>query len=373
MSKYNKLKSIIDARVNGIRKAIKTECLDALIVTNVPDVSYLTGFTGDDSVLVVYGKKVVLVTDSRFVVQVARQCPSVKMFERDGISMEEAVAKVFYGKNGSKKDLKGLKVGIQSPYLSVSLLKSYKKYFGSAIKPVGHMVDKLRILKDSIELSSIRKAVKIAGQSIAETMNWVTPGITEKQLCAYLEYRMMVNGADGPGFPTIVAFGGHASECHAQPGLLKLKKGQPFLVDWGANVNGYTSDLTRCFCIGKLPEKVANDYKLLLEAQQAAIESIAPGVSLKEPDRVAREILKSHSDCYKHGTGHGIGLDVHEKPFISSKSEEVFEEGMVVTVEPGIYPANKYGLRIEDDVLVTSKGRSVLSLCVPKALEAVII
>ena len=373
MSKRNIAKSTIDARVSNIRKAVRAEGLDGLIVTNVPDVSYLTGFTGDDSVLVVYGRKVVLVTDSRFVVQVARQCPSVKILERDGISMGEAVARVFYGKKGSKKDLKGLKVGIQSPFLSVSQLKSYKKYFGGTIKPVGHMVDKLRIHKDSIELASIKKAVKIAGLSIAETMNWAKPGITEKQMCAYLEYRMMVNGADGPGFPTIVAFGGHASECHAQPGMLKLKKGQPFLVDWGANVNGYTSDLTRCFCIGNPPEEVANDYKLLLEAQLAAIESIAPGVSLREPDRVAREILKSHKDCYKHGTGHGIGLDVHEKPFISSKSEEVFEENMIVTVEPGIYPANKYGLRIEDDVLVTSKGRSVLSSCVPKTLEAVII
>ena len=373
MSKHNKDKCIIDARVKRLRKAIKAEALDGLIVTNVPDVSYLTGFTGDDSVLVVFGRKVVLVTDSRFVVQVARQCPGLTMLLRDGMTMEQAVGQVLYGKSGSKKDLQGLKIGIQSPFMSVAQLKSYKKYCGSVVKPVNQLVDQLRIVKDSKELQYIKKAVLIAGQSMAEAMDWVKPGITEKQLCAYLEYRMMINGADGPGFPSIVAFGGHASECHAQPGNLKLKKGQPFLIDWGAKVNGYTSDLTRCFCIGKLPAKVADDYKLLLEAQQAAIASIAPGVSLQEPEKVAREILKDHKDCYQHGTGHGIGLNVHEKPGISLKSKEVFEENMVVTVEPGIYPANKYGLRIEDDVLVTSKGRSVLSASVPKTLDAVTI
>ncbi|MBN2842031.1 MAG: M24 family metallopeptidase, partial [Sedimentisphaerales bacterium] len=186
-----------------------------------------------------------------------------------------------------------------------------------------------------------------------------------------LEYRMMLNGAEGPGFPTIIAFGGHASECHAQPGTLKLKKGQPFLIDWGAKYNGYTSDITRCHCLGKLPVAVEDAYKLLLEAQLAAIDSIAPGVPMNVPDQVARKILEKHPDAYSHGTGHGIGLNVHEKPFLGTKSTDEFKEGMIVTVEPGIYPANKFGLRIEDDVLVTAKGHSVLTASVPKSLEAV--
>ena len=375
MSTYNKMKTVIDARVKAFKKALKAEGLDGMIVTNVPDVSYLTGFTGDDSVLVIMGSKVILVTDSRFTVQVERQCPDLKFFdERAGMTLPQACAVAIHGKKGSKDFFKGKKIGIQSPYMSVTQLTAYKKAFGaSVIKPVGHMLDKLRMVKDSIEISHIKKAVKIAGLAMAETIEWVKPGITEKQLCAYLEYRMMINGANGPGFPTIVAFGGHASECHAQPGMLKLKKNQPFLIDWGANVNGYTSDLTRCFCIGKLPSKVADDYQLLLEAQIAAIEAIAPGESLQAPEKAAREVLKHHPDCYSHGTGHGIGLDVHEQPFSSLKSKQIFEENMIVTVEPGIYPANKYGLRIEDDVLVTAKGRSVLSSSVPKTLDAVTI
>ncbi len=351
-------------------KIMRKESLDGLIITNVPDVSYLTGFTGDDSVLVFDGSKVTFVTDSRFLVQIERQCPELKVHQREKL-MSDAVAAVFLGKNKKKSDLKGRKIGIQSPFMSVDQLQRYKKSLGSAITPVAHLVDQLRMVKDSNEASYIKKAAKIAGQAVANTVLWAKPGITEIEMCAYLEYQMMMLGADGPGFPTIIAFGGHASECHAQPGKLKLKKGQPFLIDWGARYKGYTSDITRCFCLGKLPTQVADAYRLLLEAQIAAINTIAPGVPLSAPDVAARKILAKCPDAYTHGTGHGIGLDVHEKPFLGSESTEVFREGMIVTVEPGIYPANKFGLRIEDDVLVTAKGRSVLTASVPKALEAV--
>ncbi len=349
---------------------MKKHLLDGLIITNTPDVTYLTGFTGDESVLVFKGSKPVLVTDSRFLVQVNRQCPELGVHERHG-QMSEAVSQVFLGKNKKKCDISGLKIGIQAPFISVEQHGLYKKYLGKAISPVPHLVDQLRIVKDSDEVSKIRKAAVIAGDAVVETLQWSTVGITEKQMCAYLEYQMILKGADGPGFPTIIAFGGHAAECHAQPGGLKLKKGQPFLIDWGARYQGYTSDITRCYCLGKFPTAIADAYKLLLEAQLAAIDSIAPGVPLSVPDTVARKILEKSPDVYRHGTGHGIGLDVHENPYLNSKAVDVFREGMIVTVEPGIYCPGKFGLRIEDDVLVTSTGHSVLTASVPKSLEAV--
>ena len=371
MSKNNEnKKSIYAVRRDSLKKLIRKESLDGMVITNLPDVAYLTGFTGDSGALVYCQRKFILVTDSRFTVQVARQCPDLKVHERVG-QMAKAVSEVFIGPKGKKTDLKGLNIGVQSPFVSVSEFALYKKFMGTVVKPVGHIADKLRLIKDSSEVSSIRKAAKIAGIAVAETMKWAKPGITEKQMCGYLEYRMMENGADGVGFPTIIAFGGHASECHAEPGNLKLKKGQPFLIDWGARFKGYTSDITRCFCIGKLPKKVEEAYKILLEAQQAAISVIAPGVPLNEPERVIREVLGDFPDAYTHGTGHGIGLNVHELPFMGAKAEGVFKEGMIVTVEPGIYPANKFGLRIEDDVLVTARGHNVLTASVPKSLESV--
>ncbi|KPK76246.1 MAG: hypothetical protein AMJ79_07310, partial [Phycisphaerae bacterium SM23_30] len=173
---------------------------------------------------------------------------------------------------------------------------------------------------------------------------------------------MSRGGSSGAGFETIVAVAGHAAQPHAQAGNTRLKKNQSILFDWGAAVAGYRSDLTRCLVAGKIRPAFAEAYQWLLEAQTSAIEAVRPGASLRRIDDIARKaLLKSPFGIYEHGTGHGIGLAVHEQPILNRKSKGELCEGMVVTVEPGIYVPGRFGIRIEDDVLVTARGYRVLS------------
>ncbi|MBI9017625.1 MAG: aminopeptidase P family protein [Phycisphaerae bacterium] len=362
-----KLSECIKNRVKKLRNLMKIEQIDAYILTNVADVTYMTGFSGDDSVLVVTAKKVVLLSDSRFTEQLKQECPKLKVKLRDG-SMAAAAAAVLL-KDG-KKGTAGV-VAINEADISVADFNAYKKSLGKGVKGISRLINKIRMYKDDFEIAQITKAIRIAEKSLAETLKIVKPGMTELQLAAHLEYQMQMNGALMPGFPSIVAFGLRAAQCHAVPGSTRLKKNVPFLIDFGAKYNGYISDLTRCFCIGKIRPEFADAYKYVLEAQLKAIDTIAPGVPLADVDAAARSVIPAKM-CYSHGTGHGLGLNVHEAPGFSPKATGNCEAGMVLTVEPGIYIGDKFGIRIEDDILVTAKGHKVLSK-LPKGLDSVIL
>jgi len=317
------------------------------------DVRYLTGFSGEDSVLVLAGNRNVMVTDSRYVVQLKQECPRLGVHERKGV-MAEAVATVLGKKQG--------KVGVEAESVTVGQYGAFRRAVGHRLKAVGALTAEIRLKKDKWEIQQIRRAVRIAEEAMVAVKEWIAPGITERQVAARLDYEMAIRGSEGPSFKTIVAFGSHAAEPHAKPGMKKLKRGEPFLIDWGAIWKGYRSDLTRCFVVGKIPTAFADAYRWVLKAQVAAINAVASGVPLSAVDGAAREVLgRSGYPLYGHGTGHGIGLKVHEGPVVSARSQSKLEEGMVVTIEPGVYVEGKFGIRIEDDVLVTSGGRWVLS------------
>jgi Xaa-Pro aminopeptidase len=198
--------------------------------------------------------------------------------------------------------------------------------------------------------------------------------MSESEVVALLEYNMRWIGGEGVSFPTIVAVGPNGSLPHAVPGRTRLKAGKPILIDCGCRADGYCSDLTRVVSIGQMPRKIEEIYNVVLEAQQAAIDAIEPGKSLQEIDAVARDIITDagYGEQFGHSLGHGIGLEIHEQPTLSKRSEGELVAGHVVTVEPGIYLPGVGGVRIEDDVLVTEKGRRVLS-SLPKDLESAII
>ena len=335
------------------------QSLDGLIVVDPLDVSYLTGFGGEDSVLVVTAKRKVLVTDSRFSVQARQECPGLPVHIRKG-QINEAVALMLQRFFKSKR--KPPAVGIEADNITVSQFRAYRKIVGKGLKSVKPLVTPLRQRKDDYEITQIRKAIRVAQDAMTQTIRLMKVGMSEIEIAARLEYEMTCRGSIGTAFPTIVAAGARAAQPHAIPGKNRLRKNQSILFDWGARINGYRSDLTRCFVTGRIRPVFADAYKWVLEAQTSAIAEVREGNPLARVDRAARKVLeRSPFPVYGHGTGHGLGLFIHEYPRLYPQTPGVLQDGMVITIEPGIYLPGQFGIRIEDDVLVTKKKPKVLS------------
>lgn len=354
-----RLKRLVGGRVTRCRRAMSGCGLDVLIVVNPADVRYLTGFSGDDSVLVLGPGRKVLVTDTRYVEQARQDCPGLKVFLRKS-DVPDAVGEILDGMK--QLDKKTRKIGIESDHVSLRHYQAYRRVLGKNLKGVKPLVAPLRTCKDSYELAQISKAVKIAEAGMRGLHQWWKIGMSERELAARLEYEMYHLGSERSGFASIVAVGGHAAQPHAAPGNKRWQENQSLLIDWGAKVNGYRSDLTRCYVAGKIRPAFAEAHRWLLDAQMAAIEEVRAGAPLAQVDLAARKtLLKCPYPIYGHGTGHGIGLDIHEQPFLNQKGDDPLQEGMVITIEPGIYVPGRFGLRIEDDILVTARGHRVLS------------
>ncbi len=356
-------------RVKNLQKRLRPTGADALLVNNPRDIRYLTGFVGDDSwaLIPMRGSKVYILSDFRFDEQITNEAPhAVAIMRKKGLAEE-------LKKLADK--IKADKIMLQPQYTTLELRKLIAKHVGARslmVKDDGLL--KQRAIKDAVEVKQIRKAIAIQQQAFKETIKFLKPGQSENEITAYLEYRMRAMGADGPGFPSIVAADANASLCHAIPGPKKIKAGGILLIDWGACYGGYRSDMTRVVALGKMKPKLREIYKIVLDAQLAAIDAIGPGVKLSDVDKAARDVISKagYGEQFGHGLGHGIGLDIHEDPRLAATAKGVLEPGHIVTVEPGIYLPGIGGVRIEDDVLVTAKGHQVM--CdLPKSLESAII
>lgn len=355
----------------ALQSRIRKHHADALLITNPKDIRYLTGFVGDDSWAVVPAKRagVRVISDFRFEEQIQREAPHVSVTMRAG-PISDATAKLC-------ADLGFKHLAVQNDYLTLAQFHQLGKKLGrKKLDPMDDGLLKQRAIKDKKEIKAIREALVIQQDAFKATLKLLTGSkpVTESYVAAHLEMTMRVAGADGPSFPTIIAADANASLPHAIPGQSKIKKGGIVLVDWGARSGGYCSDLTRVVAIGKMPAKIREIYKITLDSQMAAIDAIRPGRTFKEIDAIARDLITSagYGSRFGHSLGHGIGLDIHEQPTLSSRSEGVLEPGHIVTVEPGIYLPGVGGVRIEDDVLVTATGHEVLSN-LPKDLESAII
>jgi Xaa-Pro aminopeptidase len=346
-------------RLKRCRSLMADDGTSALLVTNHMDSFYLTGFTGEDSAILLTPRATHIISDARFDQAIDTETPWAKKHLRKGSLVAEI------GKLCTRLGIEEL--AIQPEWTSVETHRMLR----SAARPTklvhaSPILNRMRRKKDRTELAIMRKAILIAEEAFTATLPAIRVGVTEVEVAARLEFEMRSRGASGPSFGTICAVGANASHPHAHTGNRKIKSGSGVLIDWGARFGFYCSDLTRVVFVDKIPPRIGKIYKIVLEAQLAAIDAIQPGCRMCDVDDVARRIIKKagFGKQFGHGLGHGLGLDVHESPSLSWRSDEPLEEGMVVTVEPGIYLPGVGGVRIEDDVLVTSGGHRVLSsLC----------
>lgn len=326
-----------------------------LLVTNFDDVSYLTGFSGDDSALLLAPRQAILITDGRYAEQAPKECPRVSVHVRPG-PMAKAIVEL-----ANKAKVVG-KLAVQAEHITVRSRDALEKELGRRkVLALADIVTNLRQVKHATEIAAIRKAVKVAQEAMLSMIRQGASafvGRTERQIAADLDYRMRLAGADRTSFDTIVAVGAHGSLPHYRPDNTKVRPGQPVLIDWGASVGGYVSDLTRVVFTGRIPAKVAEIYQVVLRAQHAGIAAIGDGVAARDVDAAARDVIASagQGERFVHSLGHGIGKVVHELPALSRLSSTVLRKGMVVTVEPGIYIPGVAGVRIEDDVEVAASG-----------------
>lgn len=355
------------ARITACRRELKRVGAQALLLTNEPDYHYVSGFSGEESAVLVTARDVFLVTDRRFEEQIKTEAPWAKQFMRRGLLNAE-IAKAC-------QHLKVRKLAVQGDHLTLAdsdeiagLAKGVK------IVSTSRLVAGLRKIKSAGELKEMARAIRIAEDAYKAMLSTIKVGQTELEMAARLEFEMKCRGSLCPAFPTICAEGPNAALPHARPGARKVKRGSAILFDWGARWHGYNSDLTRVVFIGSIPAKLGEIYKIVLDAQLAAIDAIAPGRRMCDVDAVARGLIDKagFGHEFSHGLGHGLGLDVHESPSLSWRSEEVLRPGMLVTVEPGVYVPGLGGVRIEDDVFVTDRGCRVLTHLPKKLNDAVL-
>lgn len=355
------------ARRSKLLQSLRAAKLDALLVTNPINVTYLTGFTGDSSFLLIGPRQTVLFSDSRFETQLQDECPGLEVNIRTSkTQMGEVLTREL-----PKLGLKSL--GIESASMTVAIRDHLaEKLSGLPLSPQASLVEDLRQIKDADEIQEIRTAVRQAEQGFQLLRALLKPEMTEREAANELEHAMRRFGALRAAFEPIVGVGPRSALPHGRPSGVQLSEAGFVLFDWGAvSSRGYHSDLTRVLPTGKLPPKLEKVYRVVLNAQEAAIAGIRPGRPAVEVDAIARKVIEDagYGKYFGHGLGHGIGLQIHEEPRMSPISRDVFRPGMVVTVEPGIYLPGVGGVRIEDDILITRDGCEVLS-SVPKALES---
>lgn len=352
-------------RRDKLRHALRRTEIDALLVTSFTNVTYLTGFTGDSSYLLIGRQGDLILSDGRYATQLDEQCPGLdRHIRRTGSVMHAEVAAVV-------RPMKLRSLGFESDSMTVATRDALaEKLPRTALVPRSGLVEKLRMIKDDHELAEIRRAIGFAERGFAALRATLRGDKTERQVANELEYAMRAMGAGGVAFPSIVAVGSRAALPHYQPGDVRIDADPLLLVDWGAEGTLYRSDLTRVVLTGKISPEIEKIHRVVLTAQAKAIAAIRPGAKAVEIDRTARAVIEraGFGNYFDHGLGHGFGLDIHESPRLSPSSKAVLQAGMVITVEPGIYLPGVGGVRIEDDVLVTASGHEVLT-SVPKTID----
>jgi Xaa-Pro aminopeptidase len=369
------------SRRQRVQRSLRDEGLDALLITHPINVTYLTGFSGDSSYLVLAAAKTILVSDGRFAAQLAEECSGLETFIRPPAqTVTEAAAEVL-----GKLPIRS--AGFESAHLSVAEFDKLKEKAPALDwKGKADRIEHLRAVKDAWEIDQIRSAIHVAEKSFAIFRAMLRPEDTEKDLFDAMEMYVRRAGGFSTSFASIIAVGERSALPHAPPSNKRVSDADLLLVDWGASGRFYKSDLTRvllthnnaAFRAGTesadVSKKLRDVYAAVLRAQQAALGRLRPGVKASEVDAAGRDAIAQagYGPYFTHGLGHGFGLQIHETPFLKPGNDFEIQAGMVVTIEPGIYLPDWGGVRIEDDVLVTLDGCEVLTH-VPRDLEANIV
>jgi Xaa-Pro aminopeptidase len=344
--------------------ALRPARADAFLTTAPPNVRYLSGFTGSNGAVLLSAERAVLFTDPRYATQapIESDC-EVKIGK--GALVKEIAAQV--------KRLRLKSLAFESNRISYEEHAQLKEALpGVRLKPVTGTVETLRMVKSEEEIGTIRASVQLNSAALEHALEQFRPDMTEVDLAAEVEYRMRCLGADGTSFDTIVASGERSALPHAHPTDHPINPDQLLLIDMGANVAGYASDMTRTYAVGKLDAKIRRMYRAVLESQLAAIDAVKPGASCASVDRAARAVLRGYGmdQFFIHSTGHGLGLEIHERPRLGRKEMTKLEAGMAITIEPGVYQEGLGGVRIEDTVIVTATGCEILT---PTGKELVVL
>lgn len=350
-------------RIGRVRKGLAAQGLDGLLVSDLFNIRWLTGFSGSNGLLLITRRRLLLLTDFRYKTQAAQEvksCP-VRIWDRrllDGL--------------GSHKEMAGVKsLGFESARFSYDDYRRLRRELkGVKLVPTDDPVARLRSVKNPVELSKIAQAARITTQVFREVLSLLKPGVSERDLAVEIDYRLR-RASDGPAFPTIVAFGKNSALPHYQPGRHRLHNGEFLLFDFGAVWEGYASDFTRTLVLGRASSGQREVYRVVSEAQRRARDGVRAGRECARVDRLARDHIEKggYGGYFGHGLGHGVGLSVHELPTLSPRSRDRLEAGMVVTVEPGVYLPDLGGVRIEDLVVVEPRGCRVLTRASRRLIE----
>jgi Xaa-Pro aminopeptidase len=340
--------------------------LDLLLIIHPANLRWATGYSGSNGLALIGPEARVFLTDFRYVEQAAAQVPGFERHLAERDLLENLSGHV--GGDGA------LRLGFDDAHTSVRTHARIREALDDRIELVaaGGLVEELRAVKDPEELDHIRTAARVADEALERVLEGGLEGRTEHDVAVALEHEMRLGGAEEVAFPSIVAAGEHGARPHAEPRPVAISRGELVTIDWGAAVGGYRSDCTRTYAVGEVSEEAREVYELVREAQAAALGEVGPGRGGRELDAVARGIIEAagHGEHFGHPLGHGVGLDVHEDPRLSKRSEAELEPGNVVTVEPGVYIPGRLGVRIEDLVAVTADGHEVFS-SLPKELRIV--
>lgn len=343
-------------RLAKLRRVLTEQALDAILITRPENQRYLSGFTGGEGALLITQEEALLLADFRYFEQVAEEAPNFQL-----VKLEDKLPQVL--KHLLKK--RGVKsLGFESTHVPFAQYQEWRKATrGTKWVPTKDVVETIRMIKDEGELEKIRKAVSIADLAFEYIRGLIKPGMTERQIAWELESYMRTHGAESIAFPLIIGSGPNGAKPHAVVQDRPVQEGEPIVLDMGAKVDGYHSDLTRTICLGKPDKKLQEVYQIVLRAQLAAEEQARPGMKGQDIDAIARNIIAEagYKEHFGHGLGHGVGLAVHEGPGVNATSTAVLEPGMVCTIEPGIYLTGWGGVRIEDIVLFQEDGVEVLS------------
>ena len=342
-------------RLKRLRRELNKRPAESLLVTNESNVTYLSGFTGSDSLLFITPDSQFFLTDSRYTEEARSSVRNFNVVEVTS-STYDTIGRIAR-KNGIKR------IGFESMNLPYEVVKRLEANLaGIKLVPVNGAIESLRAVKEASEAALIKRSIRTTRRVLNDIISRARPGISEITLSELIECEFIKNGARA-GFNTIVACGKNSSKPHAHPTHQKIAKNDVVMIDIGCRLDSYNSDMTRMLLMGKVKDKIKEIYSIVRAAQEKALKKIRPGLKASEVDAAGRQYIasKGYEKFFGHSMGHGVGLDVHEEPGISGRSKSILKPGMVFTVEPAIYIPNLGGVRIEDMVLVTEKGYEILT------------
>lgn len=350
-------------RIKKVREFLKEKSTDGVFISSYENRRYLSGFTGSNGFLILTQQDLVLITDQRYTEQAENQAAGFKIITH-GLNAFNTIKEAVQALN-----VKSL--GFETKKITDFEIRNIKSLLPDITwTPFEDFVIKNRSIKDSEEIKYIKTAVQIADYAMLKLAKKIKAGMTEREIALELEYLLAKEGSEGPAFGTIVASGKRSSLPHGTPSDKAIEIGEMVVIDYGASYKGYMSDITRTLWIGEQDRRMINIFDIVLKAQEAAIKAIRPGMSCGDIDKAHREVfIENNLEQYSlRGLGHGVGLEIHEYPRVVMNNDEKIEEGMIFTVEPGIYIPDFGGVRTEDVVLVTSNGCEVLTKC-PKIIH----